>query len=158
MVVFNAWYYSFSPGVAGYENLHPTVKTPMQYFLLPLLGSLHVSSWTYASLAAVNPEIASLIAGLVASSLIGLLYLALPIAATLWVLGKKVLAKVGNVKTRLVRFFVASITAMIILFAISELFTLAIPMMIASATLVLLGLAAGSTIPTLELIDRFYER
>jgi hypothetical protein len=158
MVVFNAWYYSFSPGVAGYENLHPTVKTPMQYFLLPLVGSLHVSSWTYASVATVNPEIASLIAGLVGSSLIGLLYLALPLAATLWLLGRRVLARAGHVKTRLVRFFVASITAMIVLFAISELFTLAIPMMIASATLVLLGLAAGSTIPTLELIDRLYER
>ncbi len=158
MVVFNAWYYSFSPGVAGYENLHPTVKTPMQYFLLPLLGSLHVSSWTYASVAAVNPEIASLIAGLVGSSLIGLLYLALPLAATLWLLGRKVLVRAGHVKTRLVKFFVASITLMIILFAISELFTLAIPMMIASATIVLLGLAAGSTIPTFELIDRLYER
>ena len=158
MVVFNAWYYSFSPGVAGYENLHPTVKTPMQYSLLPLLGSLYVSSWTYASLAAVNPEIASLIAGLVASSLIGLLYLALPLAATLWLLRKKILTKAGNVKAALLKFFVASITAMIVLFAISELFTLAVPMMIATAALVLLGLAAGSTIPTFELIDRLYER
>jgi len=157
MVVFNAWYYSFSPGVAGYESIHPTVKTPMQYFLTPLLGSLHVSSWTYASVAAVNPEIASLIAGLVGSSLIGLLYLALPLAATLWLLGRKVFTRAGNVKARLVKFFIASITAMIILFAISELFTLAIPMMIASATLVLLGLAAGSTIPTFELIDRLHE-
>lgn len=92
------------------------------------------------------------------SSLIGLLYLALPLAATLWLLGRKVLVRAGHVKTRLVKFFVASITLMIILFAISELFTLAIPMMIASATIVLLGLAAGSTIPTFELIDRLYER
>jgi streptogramin lyase len=158
MLVFNAWYYSFSPGVAGYENLHPTVKSPMQYFLTPLLGSLHISSWTYASLAAVNPEIASLIAGLVGSSLIGLLYLALPLAATLWLLGRKVLTRAGSVKTRLVRFFVASITAMIILFAISELFTLAIPMMVASASLVLLGLTAGSIIPSFELIDRLHKR
>jgi hypothetical protein len=158
MIVFNTWYYSFSPGVAGYENIHPTVKTPMQYFLTPLLGSLHISSWTYASVAAVNPEIASLIAGLVGSSLIGLLYLALPLAATLWLLGRKVFTRAGHVKTRLVRFFIASITAMIVLFAISELFTLAIPMMIASATLVLLGLAAGSTLPIFELFDRLYKR
>ena len=158
MIVFNTWYYSFSPGVAGYENIHPTVKTPMQYFLTPLLGSLHISSWTYASVAAVNPEIASLIAGIVGSSLIGLLYLALPLAATLWLLGRKVFTRAGHVKTRLVRFFIASITAMIVLFAISELFTLAIPMMIASATLVLLGLAAGSTLPIFELFDRLYKR
>jgi streptogramin lyase len=157
MVVFNAWYYSFSPAVAGYENMHPAVKSPMQYFLTPLLGSLHVSSWTYASIAVINPEIAALVAGLVASSLIGLLYIALPLATAVWFLRRKVLAREGNVRGRLVRFFAASFGVMILLFAISELLALATTMMIASAAIVLLGLAAGCTIPIFAVIDRLYE-
>ena len=46
-------------------------------FLYPLLGILGVSAFTY-SLFSASPEFAVVIAGLVASSLIGLVYLTLP--------------------------------------------------------------------------------
>jgi hypothetical protein len=157
MTIFNAWYYSFSPAVAGYENLHPGVKPPMQYFLVPLLGSLHASQWTYASIAALNPEIAALTAGLVASSLIGLLYLALPFAAAVWFARKRVLTRGANVTVRLVKFFAASISLMVVLFAISELLALGTTMMVASATIIFLGLAAGCALPIFALMERFYE-
>ena len=158
MTVFNAWYYSFSPSVANYENLHPGVKAPMQYFLMPLLGSLHVSSWTYASIAGLNSELAVLISGLIASSLIGLLYLALPLAATIWVLRRKVLTRAANVTVMLAKFFAASISLMTVLFAVSELLGLGVTMMVASASIVLLGLAAGCALPAFALIERFYKR
>jgi streptogramin lyase len=157
MAVFNAWYYSFSPSVAGYENLHPSVKPPMQYFLMPLLGSLHASEWTYASMAVMNPEIAALTAGLVASSLIGLLYLGLPFAAAVWIARRKVLAKRANVAFRLAKFFAASVGLAVVLFAVSELFAVGIAMMVASASIVLLGLAAGCMLPVFALVERVYK-
>jgi len=74
MVVFNAWYYSFSPTVAGYIAANDPIRAPIRMILYPLLGLLGVSSFTY-SLFSGAPEFAIVMAGLVASSLIGLVYL-----------------------------------------------------------------------------------
>jgi hypothetical protein len=119
----------------------------MQYFLTPLLGILHASSWTYASVAGINAEIAALIAGLVASSLIGLLYLSLPLAAAVIFLRRKILTRARHVKFSLEKFFAVSISLALLLFAISELFAIGTIMMVASAAIVLLGLAAGCSLP-----------
>jgi hypothetical protein len=74
MVVFNAWYYSFSPTVAGYIAAHDPLRAPIRVILYPLLGVLGASTFTY-SLFSATPEFAIVIAGLLASSLIGLVYL-----------------------------------------------------------------------------------
>jgi hypothetical protein len=79
MVAFNAWYYSFSPAVAGYLYTHPTEQTMMRFVLYPLVGILKISSFTFAATSAV-PELAALLSGLVASSLIGAFYLGLPLS------------------------------------------------------------------------------
>jgi peptide/nickel transport system substrate-binding protein len=74
MAVFNAWYYSFSPTVAGYIAAHDPLRAPIRVILYPLLGVLGVSTFVY-SLFSATPEFAIVMAGLVASSLIGLVYL-----------------------------------------------------------------------------------
>ena len=74
MTVFNAWYYSFSPTVAGYIAANDPLRAPIRVILYPLLGVLGVSTFTY-SLFGSAPEFAIVMAGLVASSLIGLVYL-----------------------------------------------------------------------------------
>jgi peptide/nickel transport system substrate-binding protein len=74
MDVFNAWYYSFSPSVASYIAANDPLRAPMRVLLYPLLGILGLSSLTYP-LFGSSPEFAVVIAGLVASSLIGLVYL-----------------------------------------------------------------------------------
>lgn len=74
MVVFNAWYYSFSPTVASFIAANDPLRAPIRVILYPLLGVLWVSSFTY-SLFSGAPEFAIVMAGLVASSLIGLVYL-----------------------------------------------------------------------------------
>ncbi len=78
MVAFNAWYYSFSPYVANYLANHWVERIIMKGVLYPLIGILFLSQGLF-SVASPYPEIAALISGLLASSLIGAFYLGLPI-------------------------------------------------------------------------------
>ncbi|OYT25347.1 MAG: hypothetical protein B6U95_09585 [Thermofilum sp. ex4484_82] len=75
---FNAFYYSWSPGVAQYILEHPWLKAPVRVLLYPLLGSLLVASYVALPVVHLNPEAGVYLAGTVASALIGLFYL-LPI-------------------------------------------------------------------------------
>ena len=78
---FNLWYYSFSPQVADFIVLHDAVRSPLRAVLYPLLGILELSSATYSVFQSV-PEFAITIAGILASALIGLVYLT-PISVVL---------------------------------------------------------------------------
>jgi hypothetical protein len=78
MVAFNAWYYSFSPSVAGYLTTHWVERTIMKSVLYPLVGILFLTSNVFTATRA-HPEVAVLLSGLFASSLIGALYVGLPI-------------------------------------------------------------------------------
>jgi hypothetical protein len=78
MLVFNAWYYSFSPYVAGYLNTHWVERTVMKGVLYPLVGILYLTSNVFSA-ASSYPEVAVLISGLLASSLIGAFYLGVPL-------------------------------------------------------------------------------
>jgi hypothetical protein len=78
MLVFNAWYYSFSPGVASYLNTHWVERTVMKGVLYPLVGILYLTSNLFSATSAY-PELAVLLSGLLASSLIGAFYLGVPL-------------------------------------------------------------------------------
>jgi len=78
MLAFNAWYYSFSPSVALYIQAHPVERAMMKAFLYPLIGILWSASVTF-NIFKPYPEFAVLISGLLASTLIGASYLALPV-------------------------------------------------------------------------------
>lgn len=149
MDAFNAWYYSFSPAVAGYEYSHATTRAIIKGTLYPLMGILHLSSSTYAAFSA-EPEAAALLAGLVASSLIGLAYLALPVSGTLWLIRRKIN---GRTRTGAARAFAIALIALTAGFVIAELFGVSLLMMFASAGLVLTTLLAGSVLPALELVQ-----
>jgi hypothetical protein len=149
MDVFNDWYYSFSPSVAQYEYSHATTRAVVKVTLYPLIGILHIASSTYAFLG-YAPEGAALVAGLVASSLIGLAYLALPLAAVFYLNANRVNARNRRRVMRVIAFiFVAFVAG----FVISELFAIAGVMMVASAGLVLTALVAGSVLPAFKLIE-----
>jgi hypothetical protein len=72
--VFNAWYYSFSPSVANVIANNDPLRAPVRVLLYPLLGVLGISALTYSTFSWA-PEFAIVMAGVVASSLIGLVYL-----------------------------------------------------------------------------------
>lgn len=74
MTVFNQFYYSFSPQVASVIRANPFLKEMMRYLLYPLMGILHLASMIFYMLS-LSPEIGIVIAGLVTSSLIGVVYL-----------------------------------------------------------------------------------
>jgi hypothetical protein len=78
MLVFNTWYYSFSPPVANSIATHWVQKAIMEVALSPLIGILYLSYGAF-TLTRSLPELAVLLSGLLASSMIGALYFGVPI-------------------------------------------------------------------------------
>lgn len=114
MVAFNAWYYSFSPAVAGYLYAHPIERTVMKGVLYPLIGILKLSSLTFTATSAI-PEMAALLSGLVASSLIGAFYLGLPLSV--------IRAKVRRLQARRTQAMLEKSLALILLGGVAALLT-----------------------------------
>ena len=96
MEVFNAWYYSFSPSVASFIANNDPLRAPVRMVLYPLLGVLGISTLTYSMLSA-SPEFAVVVAGLIASSLIGLVYLTLPVLVGMRRLTKRRSIRISSV-------------------------------------------------------------
>jgi hypothetical protein len=141
MVAFNAWYYSFSPGVAGYLYAHPFERTVMKGVLYPLIGILKLSSLTFTATSAI-PELAALLSGLVASSLIGAFYLGLPLSV--------IRAKVRRLQARRAQAMLEKSLALILLGGVAALLTgeiLAAPalLMISTSIVVLTTLLLSAT-------------
>ena len=78
MIAFNSWYYSFSPHSANYLSNHEVERTMMKGALYPLIGILGLSSELFYAFQAY-PELAAVLSGLLASSLIGAFYVGLPL-------------------------------------------------------------------------------
>jgi len=154
MFVFNVWYYSFSPSVANYIATHQTARTITKIVLYPLIGLLHVSSGSYSLLSA-QPEIAALVAGLVASSLIGLAYVSPLLTGTLW-LARRRLRGVELRKTA--RLLSQLLAVLIAVFVIAELFALPAAIMFASSAIVLTTLAMGGLLPALAVVQHAKRR
>ena len=72
MNVFNAWYYSFSPYIADYERQQPWLQESVKFLIYPLLGILSVSEAAYSMFPG---EYGALVAGVIASSMIGVVYI-----------------------------------------------------------------------------------
>jgi len=78
MKVFNQFYYSFSPSVAWSIAENEILRAVTKLLLYPLIGILHLAAMTYDAFP-FSAELGVVAAGLVASSLIGLVYFS-PIA------------------------------------------------------------------------------
>ena len=145
MTAFNAWYYSFSPTVARYESQIPAARSAAKAILYPLIGILRLSEATFVAFGPAS-EIGALAAGLLAGTLIGLTYLALPLTCILWPLRRRISA---TGKARVVRAIICMFALLLLGFVISEMLTLPVLMMLSSAGLVLSALAAGCLLPAL---------
>ena len=130
MMAFNDVYYSFSPNVASIISENGVLKGTMKGALYPLIGILHLSSAAF-NLFSFNPELGVVMAGLIASSLIGLIYI-LPFALILSLIKK---VKISSKITRLMGvvwaisilvIFVAEVTkSPLIMMASTSIFVLA---------------------------------
>jgi threonine/homoserine/homoserine lactone efflux protein len=89
MILFNAWYYSFSPQLASYLGIHQTQRELFGYGLYPLIGLLYASYYTYVLVSPLNNEVAAVTAGLVAAAMIGFVYLAPPLYLAKRILRRK---------------------------------------------------------------------
>ncbi len=87
MEVFNSFYYSFSPAVAGVVTSSPEVAHAARLILYPLVRTLQVASYAQSCFTAI-PELGIVMAGLVASALIGILYLS-PIVLVVYCVRRK---------------------------------------------------------------------
>jgi cytochrome c553 len=143
MQLFNVWYYSFSPSVAIFIADNPPVKETMKYVLYPLLGILHLSAAAY-TVFNFNVEVGVVVAGLVASSLIGAIYF-VPITLTTLLAVKRLrrrkLPKLGQLKPLTIPVFIS-----LALLYYGEILTSPIIVMIATGTLVIFttALSAGT--------------
>jgi peptide/nickel transport system substrate-binding protein len=86
MKTFNAIYYSFSPQVADYEREQPWLQSTVKIGLYPLFGILMAAESAHDFVK--GGEVGAIIAGMIASSLIGTVYIA-PAIATYTILSKK---------------------------------------------------------------------
>jgi len=146
MELFNAWYYSFSPGVAGFIAEHATAKSAMRVVLYPLIGILHLSVAANAASPFGN-EAGVVVAGLVASSLIGIVYFTPPLTALLLAFkpfGKAIRAK--GVKALLIAWLIS-----LTLIFIGEVSLSPIVMMVAAGAFVLATLSLSATIGALSI-------
>jgi peptide/nickel transport system substrate-binding protein len=139
MSVFNSWYYSFSPAVARFEIANSAARYTARILLYPLVGILQLSSLTYSALS-FQPEGAILAAGIVASSLIGLVYLALPLSGLSLLCRNRLNSRR---KSRVRKPMLLLMLSLLVAYFLSELFALSAVMMFVSTSIVLVFLLAG---------------
>ena len=145
MTAFNAWYYSFSPAVARYETQNAAAREIARMILNPLLIILGASESTFVAFGPAS-EIGALAAGLLAGSLIGLTYLAIPILCVTLPLRRRVSRAA---RTRILKLGAGSMILLLAGFAASELLAIPLLMMVVGAGLILVALLAGAVLPAL---------
>ncbi len=143
MMIFNDWYYSFSPQVSQYEYTHPALQVLMRGVLYPIIGTLHVSA-TVFSLLSFQPEFAALASGIIAGLGVGFFFFAVPTT----ILTNKI-RKRGNI--RYARWLSTAFAVLLASFCLAELILLPALMMFVSSSLVLLALTTGALLPTILL-------
>lgn len=153
MDLFNSWYYSFSPNVAEYESGHAVTRELLRVLLYPLIGILHVSSEIY-TIVGFQPEIGVLAAGVLASTLIGFVYLSLPTMGLFLVFRRRLNSQT---RRRVWRWMTCLAGLLMICYVVSEILRLPLAMMYASSGIVITFLLVGVIIPvtvTAKLIRR----
>ena len=142
MLAFNAWYYSFSPPVANSIANHWGERMVMQAVLYPLIGIMDMSYGTFRAFSAF-PELAIVMAGVMASALLGALYLGLPVGLIRARVKRLRATKMGSHLERILG--VATMSSSLLL-AIGEMSGSSLILMISSSSLVLSTLLLSSTI------------
>src|SRR5208337_1689047 len=141
MMIFNDWYYSFSPLVSQYEYTHPALQALMRVVLYPIIGTLHVSA-TVFSLLSFQPEFAALASGIIAGLGVGFIFFAVPTTI--------LMSKIRG-KMRYARWLLTAFAVLLATFCLAELILLPALMMFVSSSLVLLALTTGALLPIILL-------
>lgn len=79
MQTFNAWYYGWAPSITYAAARNGGLLDVLRVGVYPLMGILYAAYFSYAIVSPISPEAGALAAGVVAATLIGLVYVA-PVA------------------------------------------------------------------------------
>jgi len=139
MAIFNQFYYSFSPSVAQSISENEILRAVMKILLYPLIGILHLAGTTYDAFP-FSAELGVLVSGLVASSLIGVVYFSPTVFCSLAMLKRYRGLALKNSHLKIIAIIWLGSLAFI---AISEIVASPTLMMVSAAAFVLL--TAGSS-------------
>jgi len=150
MVAFNAWYYSFSPYIAQFIASNTFARAVMKVLLYPLIGILHLAAMTYNAFS-FSHEMAVVMAGLVASALIGLVYFS-PLA----ILALALLRKYRRITLKMSQLRMLAIVwiASLVMILVGEVAPLPALMMASTAIFVLSTLSLGALTAATALLRR----
>lgn len=148
MIAFDAWYYSFSPIVAAFIRENPTVRTVVKLALYPLIGILRIGGAIF-HLVPASQETSAVITGLVVSSLIGSVYLSVPLAALF-----TYSAKARRVRRKLVVSLSAALLLALITAALAVTLDAPVVLMMGSTSAIVLTSLAVSALTTSKVIIR----
>lgn len=155
MVAFNAWYYSFSPTVAQTITQHQVLQSAMKIVLYPLIAILQFGTTPY-TLLSEHQDLAAVVSGLLITSLIGAVYLALPIAAL-----SACSSKLRRMTKRISRLAAVTLALSLAGITAAELTTLSPLMIISTATTALTTLFISALLAArviLQVVDRVKHR
>ncbi len=138
MTVFNGFYYSFSPNVASVIADNSALRGIMKVVLYPLIGILQVSSAAF-SVFSFLPELGIIVAGLIASALIGIIYF-LPLALIVS------LKKKFKVSEKIIRLLGLIWIGSVLTVVIAEIFQAPSMMMLSTGAFVLVTIATATLI------------
>jgi hypothetical protein len=141
LTAFNSWYYSWAPTLANSAATNPLVYRVVEAGVVPLIGILYASYASYALVAPLSPEGAALTAGVVAASLIGLVYVAPTTYLTSRLLRRHLRFKVAP---RTLTPTAAWLTASAIILAIAYATSSGVAMAFGTVNLVLSALSAST--------------
>jgi hypothetical protein len=141
MLTFNAWYYSGAPSVADTVERNHIFADVSRVWLIPLFGILFGSSEAYYAAARLSPEVGAIVAGVVAASLVGLIYVA-PFAFVI----AQPLRRLGAPVTVLLKSLALSIVLSVLLVDCALILDSLTIMSLATVNLALSTLTLGSVI------------
>ena len=148
MIAFDAWYYSFSPIVAAFIRENPTVRTVVKLALYPLIGILRIGGAIF-HLVPASQETSAVITGLVVSSLIGSVYLSVPLAALF-----TYSAEARRVRRKLVVSLSAALLLALITTALAVTLDAPVVLMMGATSAIVLTSLAVSALTTSKVIIR----
>lgn len=151
MKVFNAWYYSFSPTVAGFISDHSAASTATKFALYPLVGILRITSSATGPLFATSAELGAVISGLIASSLIGIVYFSPMISAILFAFER---IKGWSIRKHRLKYLLVPWAASLALLCLGEI-SGSSPLTAFSAALVVLTTLASSSFTVASVLVSF---